>query len=137
MKKDDSLLKLEHKLNNFTHNEIIANKFNFSKPNINMQNLPKFNKCQLEDFLEKFKKTNEEIISNKVEYNIENNSNSNSDEEADSDNKPAYIKMDLALGVLEQKKELNPSDIITESKLQEQNELNSGDKALLKFIVNK
>ena len=45
--------------------------------------------------------------------------------------------MDLALGVLEQKKELNPSDIITESKLQEQNELNSGDKALLKFIVNK
>ena len=121
MNKDDSLLKLEKKLEEHNEREIILNKFKI-KPNMKIDKSTKLNKEGLMDFLNKFKQSNEEMNKNhdKNKYNIEINENEeNIDEEYDSDynnksNKNPKIELDLMMGVLELQKKTNlePKDII-------------------------
>ena len=121
MNKDDSLLKLEKKLEEHNEREIILNKFKI-KPNMKIDKSTKLNKEGLMDFLNKFKQSNEEMNKNhdKNKYNIEINENEeNIDEEYDSDynnksNKNPKIELDLMMGVLELQKKINlePKDII-------------------------
>ncbi len=121
MNKDDSLLKLEKKLEEHNEREIILNKFKI-KPNMKIDKSTKLNKEGLMDFLNKFKQSNEEMNKNhdKNKYNIEINENEeNIDEKYDSDynnksNKNPKIELDLMMGVLELQKKINlePKDII-------------------------
>ena len=121
MNKDDSLLKLEKKLEEYNEREIILNKFKI-KPNMKIDKSTKLNKEGLMDFLNKFKQSNEEMNKNndKDKYNIEINENDeNIDEEYDSDNDNKNninpkIELDLMMGILEVQKKINlePKDII-------------------------
>ena len=121
MNKDDSLLKLEKKLEEHDEREIILNKFKI-KPNMKIDKLTKLKKEGLIDFLNKFKQSNEEMDKNndKNIYNIEINENDeNIDEEYGSDknnknNINPKIELDLMMGILEVQKKINvePKDII-------------------------
>ena len=135
MIKDDSLLKLEKKLENSSTQDIVINKFNFSKPNMKLEPNSKINFQGLNDFLSQLKESNKELEQNKEKYNIEQNLSDNSD--SNSSNGEPQIEMNLALGVLEKKpqKDLNPNDIIS-SLNNEDNILNEGEKELIKFIVD-
>ena len=97
MNKDDSLLKLEKKLEEHDEKEIILNKFKL-KPNMKMDNSRKINKEGLMDFLNKFKKSNDEIDQDNDKKNNIN----------------PKIELDLMMGVLElqKKQNLEPKDII-------------------------
>ena len=114
MNKDDSLLKLEKKLEEHDEREIILNKFKI-KPNMKIDKSTKLNKEGLIDFLNKFKQSNEEMDKNndKNIYNIEINENDeNIDEEYDSDNDNKNninpkIELDLMMGILEVQKKIN------------------------------
>ena len=132
-KRDNSLLDLEKKIENYNEKEHILNKMKFNKPNMNMNNLNnKFNKDNLLSFLNNFKKENEKIINDpdKKKYIIEGgekdnieeeeeeeeedeikNININLDENDDNEenkknkkNKKETIELDLLMGILEQKK---------------------------------
>ena len=135
MIKDDSLLKLEKKLENSSTQDIVINKFNFSKPNMKLEPNSKINFQGLNEFLIQLKESNKELEQNKEKYNIEQNLSDNSD--SNSSNGEPQIEMNLALGVLEKKpqKDLNPNDIIS-SLNNEDNILNEGEKELIKFIVD-
>ena len=121
MNKDDSLLKLEKKLEEYNEREIILNKFKI-KPNMKIDKSTKLNKEGLIDFLNKFKQSNEEMDKNndKNIYNIEINENDeNIDEEYGSvknnkNNINPKIELDLMMGILEVQKKINvePKDII-------------------------
>ena len=121
MNKDDSLLKLEKKLEEHDEREIILNKFKI-KPNMKIDKSTKLNKEGLIDFLNKFKQSNEEMDKNndKNIYNIEINENDeNIDEEYGSvknnkNNINPKIELDLMMGILEVQKKINvePKDII-------------------------
>ena len=142
MNKDNSLLKLEKKLENNNEKDIILNKFKL-KPNMkiekNNENLKKEN---LLKFLNEFKKSNDKITKNKKKYNIEINENKKND----------IIEIDLALGILEHKnkKDIEIKDIIKEYKkdididysninndIKKNISLNEEEQNLLNFIMNK
>ena len=140
MNKDDSLLKLEKKLEEHDEKEIILNKFKL-KPNMKMDNSRKINKEGLMDFLNKFKKSNDEIDkdNDKKKYNIELDENDNINEDYDNEKnkykkeKESQIELDLLLGIIEQKKEkkLQPKDIINLNNIEE------GTDEIINFINKK
>ena len=142
MNKDNSLLKLEKKLENNNEKDIILNKF-ILKPKMKIEkrneNLKKEN---LLKFLNELKKSNDKIIKNKEKYNIE----------IDENNKNNIIEIDLALGILEHKKkrEIEIKDIINDSyndikidylninnDIKKNIPINEEEDNLLNFILNK
>ena len=152
-KRDNSLLDLEKKIENYNEKEHILNKMKFNKPNMNMNNLNnKFNKDNLLSFLNNFKKENEKIINDpdKKKYIIEGgeqdniedeeeeeeedeikNININLDENDDNEenkknkkNKKETIELDLLMGILEQQKKKEITiENIIENKKKEKDEL--------------
>ena len=152
-KRDNSLLDLEKKIENYNEKEHILNKMKFNKPNMNMNNLNnKFNKDNLLSFLNNFKKENEKIINDpdKKKYIIEGgeqdniedeeeeeeedeikNININLDENDDNEenkknkkNKKETIELDLLMGILEQQKKKEITiQNIIENKKKEKDEL--------------
>ncbi len=142
MNKDDSLLKLEKKLEEHDEREIILNKFKI-KPNMKIDKSTKLNKEGLIDFLNKFKQSNEEMDKNndKNIYNIEINENDeNIDEEYGSvknnkNNINPKIELDLMMGILEVQKKINvePKDII---KLNEDN-IDKQTNEIINFLQTK
>ena len=142
MNKDNSLLKLEKKLENNNEKDIILNKF-ILKPKMKIEkkneNLKKEN---LLKFLNELKKSNDKIIKNKEKYNIE----------IDEHNKNNIIEIDLALGILEhkKKKDIETKDILKDYKkdididysninndIKKNISLKEEEQNLLNFIMNK
>lgn len=129
MKKDDTLLQLEKKLENNTQDEIVLSKFNFSKPKMRIDFSSKINKEGLMDFLNQMKKSNEEMKNNPNNYNIE---------VEDNQEEEPKIELDIAMGVLEPQK---PKDIIPQDIIDSENnakeKITEGEKELVNFIINK
>lgn len=108
IKKDSSLLQLENKINNAGNSQnIINNKFVF-KPEIKKVESRFLSKERL-DFLEKFKCSTNELISNpnkrtyaNIEDLISNGKNENESNNNNINNDTSqYVKMNLKLGVLD------------------------------------
>lgn len=105
---DNSLLSLEKKLDNGSTNEIILNKFKL-KPEFDLGEIHKAKdyKNKLNSFLSEFKKSTEELLNNPemIESKKIEDGKLNDRKKQDSclpkENK--FIKMDLALGVLDLK----------------------------------
>ena len=95
-KRDNSILDLEKKIENYNEKEHILNKMKFNKPNMNMNYLNnKFNKDNLLSFLNNFKKENEKIINDpdKKKYIIEGGEQDNiEDEEEEEEEEEEEIK---------------------------------------------
>lgn len=100
---DNSLLALEKKLNNGSTDEIILNKFKL-KPNFNVQEATRGKEYinGLNSFLNNFKQSTEELINN-PELIEEKNIESKIKSDIGMDKTKKFIKMDLALGVLDMK----------------------------------
>lgn len=133
MRVDDSLLKLERKLEHNTPKELILNNLKFSKPEINQSCFNKDLLKNMDEFLSNFKKSNEELLNNKdliQKANIENKSKGDK-----------YIEMKLGLGVLEVKDKQDNKDEILFNSNQVDEELNQTEelmnKHLIKFLFNK
>jgi hypothetical protein len=127
-KVDNSLLSLEKKLDKGSTNEIILNKFKL-KPEFDLGEISKAKdyKNKLNSFLSEFKKSTEELLNNpemieakKIEDVTEKK---NDDSSLPKENK--FIKMDLALGVLDLKQK------------QENENLDKGDNLLNNIIQQK
>lgn len=103
-KSDMTLMSLEKKLEAYSPNEVVLNKF-LIKPKFDKNEVKKgkdFLK-NLDTFVNNFKKSNDELLSNQDmidRMNIENDVNS----------KGKCIKMDLGLGVLELNEKSNAVD---------------------------
>lgn len=148
-KSDDSLFKLEKKLESYTEKEITMAKFNICKPSIKFNSV--LNKKGLNDFLEEFKQSTKEVIENSEKYNIEGNSDNEIDDDNENKhnskkNKEGKIELDLALGILEEieSKELDIKDIISNNHNDDGENDNGNDKKeddgikeLFNFILKK
>ena len=134
MKKDDSLLILDKKLESNTEKEIVLNKFTMLKPNMKVDFSKRLNKDGLMNFLEQMKQSNIEMAKNKSKYNIEDDSD-NDEPAGENEAEEPKIELDLALGVLEKKdkKELTPDNAIKSTEDEDEIE---GTKNLVNFIVN-
>lgn len=122
-KVDNSLLNLEKKLGNGSTEDILLNKFKL-KPNINISEVIKKNNfSNLNSFISEFKKSTEELVNNPEMIECKKIEDINKDAK-DSKNlkEKKYIKMDLALGVLD---------------LKEKNESKTGNKeSLLNNVIS-
>ena len=97
IKKDNSLLLMEKKLQSNSTNDIIGNKF-LMKPNITKPVKSSFLSKERLDFLEKFKQSTQELL----ESNNKNKMNIEEEEEINDTNKnKKQIELDLKLGVLD------------------------------------
>lgn len=147
---NDSLLKLENKLEEYTDKDITMAKFNICKPSMKLDFA--LNKKVLNDFLEQFKQSTQEVVENSEKYNIEGNSDNeivndnNTGNHSLNKNKEGKIQLDLALGILEEKeeKEIEIKDIIDHCNNNNNDDIGNdnkeeaeGTKELLKFIMKK
>ena len=141
--KDTSLLSLERKLENGTTQDVILNKFKL-KPEMKVKEIIRgkesFN--GLNDFLQNFKKSTEEIVCNPEI------AEKNGIETKPVNKKGRFIKMNLALGVLDLKPKQKEEDtdilfnkIITrDNSEKEENSSNPllddrADQEILKFLM--
>lgn len=139
--KDDSLLKLEKKLDNATQDEIILNRFKVLKPNIDNNSFA--NKGLLDNvgnFLKQLKQANEDLEKDpelKAKMNIEAKDNKGD----------KFVEMNLGLGVLEAKPDkddnLDMMDTLIHNINNNGNDENEdnitpdeGTAELLKFLLN-
>lgn len=109
-KSDNSLLFLEKKLENGSTDEIILNKFKL-KPNIGADSHKgkEFIK-NIASFLDDFKKSTDELVNNPELVEKNNIENKESKVSQDSKNNK-FVKMNLALGVLDLKEKEGEMDI--------------------------
>lgn len=104
MKNDKSLLNLEKKLENSSTQERILSKFKF-KPNMDVSDIKggSSNLGNLKEFLQNFKKSNDELLNDQNALKESNIEIHNDHSSKDKDKK--YIQMNLGLGILEHKPE--------------------------------
>jgi hypothetical protein len=99
MNKSNDLLNLEKKLENYSSQDLILNKFKFNKPEIGNSKMNSNILTNVSSFLQKFKASNDELLNNPD--NIEKASIESELNKYNS----KYIEMNLGLGVLDIKPE--------------------------------